>query len=60
MRINPSLENGGDIITQYKLFKDGGSLSSTFTLVAIFDADKIAPATYTMSTSDPSHGLVSG
>jgi hypothetical protein len=60
LRINPSLQNGGAIISSYKLFKDGGSLDSSFTLVAIFDADKIAPATFTLSSTNPEHNLVSG
>jgi len=60
LRINPSVINGGSIIRRYKLFKDGGSLSSAYTLLAMFDADKIAPATYTLTVSDPTFGIVSG
>jgi hypothetical protein len=29
-------------------------------LVALFDADKIAPDTFTMSVANPNHGLISG
>ncbi len=60
IRINPSLVNGGALITKYKLFKDGGSLSSNYELLAMFDADKIAPATFTIKTSEPAHKLTSG
>jgi hypothetical protein len=30
LRINPSLQNGGALITNYKLYKDGGALSTNF------------------------------
>jgi len=35
-------------------------VETSFTLVAIFDADKIAPATFTLSSTNPEHNLVSG
>lgn len=60
MRINPSILNGGSLITSYKLFKDDGSFGSPLTLVAQFDADKIAPATFVLSATVPSDDIVSG
>ncbi len=60
MLINPSLNNGGAIITQYKLFKDGGSFSTTFTLIATFDADEIAPTEFVLQTSTPAHDITAG
>lgn len=60
IRINPSLQNGGAIIRKYKLFKDSGSFSSAFTLIAQFDADAIAPATFELKVSEPSHDMISG